>query len=128
MGFYKGLPVEHAAGDYRGLYGVGRPAHGSDPHAAYQFGESWVRPQLPPQAATVTVEDLHYELQRHDQHRACLKISVASPDRAFDFELTFPLEQQSGEVEMTLRQAQARLIPFIEAVLASLRSKPLQLG
>ena len=25
-------------GDYRGRFGYGRPAHGSDPHATYSFG------------------------------------------------------------------------------------------
>lgn len=128
MGFHKGLPVTKIEGDYRGPYGVGRPAHGSDPQAAYQFGEDWVRPQLPPAGATVTVQDLQYDLEVQDQHRACLKISVTSADGEFNFNLTFPLEQQSGEVEVTLRHAQSRLISFIETVLASLRSKPLQLG
>jgi hypothetical protein len=128
MGFQKGLPVTKVEGDYRGPYGVGRPAHGSDPEAAYRFGEDWVRPQLPPEGATITVQDLQYELQIQDQHRACLKIGVTSADGGITFDLTFPLEQQSGEVEVTLRHAQVRLISVIEAVLASLRNKPLQLG
>jgi hypothetical protein len=128
MSFHKGLPAGKPEGDYRGPYGIGRPAHGSDPQASYQFGEDWVRPQLPPETASITVQDLQYELQIQDQHRACLKISVASADGDFAFELTFPLEQQSGQIDVTLRHAQARLISFIETVLTSLKSRPLQLG
>lgn len=128
MNFQKGLPASEIQGDYRGPYGVGRPAHGSDPQAAYRFGEDWVRPQLPAKGAHVTVQDLQYELQIQDQHRACLKISVASADGDFAFELTFPLEGQTGQVDVTLRQAQARLIAFIETVLTRLKSQPLQLG
>lgn len=30
---------ETPPGDYRGSYGYGRPAHGSDPNASYGFGE-----------------------------------------------------------------------------------------
>jgi hypothetical protein len=128
MGFLKGLPAAKTEGDYRGHYGIGRPSHGSDPHATYRFGEDWVRPQLPPSEATITVRDLQYDLHIQDRHRACLKVSVASADGEFTFELTFPLEQQTGQVEVTLRHAQARLIPFIEAVLTNLKSRPLQLG
>jgi hypothetical protein len=128
MSFHKGLPVNKIEGDFRGPYGVGRPAHGSDPHAAYHFGEDWIRPQLPPGGASITVEDLQYELQMQDRPRACLKITVASGDGELRFALTFPLDQQSGEVDLTLRHAQTRLISFIETVLASLKSKPLQLG
>jgi hypothetical protein len=51
-----------------------------------------------------------------------------STDNDFAFELSFPLEHQSGQVEVTLRHAQPRLISFIETVLTSLKSKPLQLG
>jgi hypothetical protein len=128
MSFHKGLPAGKVEGDYRGPYGVGRPAHGSDPQAVYRFGEDLVRPQLPPEGASVTVQDLQYELQIQDLHRACLKGSVTSADGDFAFELTFPLEYQSGQVDVTLRHAQAHLISFIETVLTSLKSKRLQLG
>ena len=33
------MAVSDAFGDNRGAYGYGRPAHGSDPAAAYGFGE-----------------------------------------------------------------------------------------
>lgn len=39
---------EAAPGDYRGTYGYGRPAHGSDPKASYGFGE------IPPREPDVT--------------------------------------------------------------------------
>jgi hypothetical protein len=128
MSFQKGLPASKITGDYRGPYGVGRAAHGSDPRAAYRFGEDWVRPQLPPEGASVTVKDLQYEVHIQDQHRVCLKVLVASAHDEFAFELTFPLENQIGQIDLTLRHAQARLIAFIETVLASLKSRPLQLG
>ncbi len=39
MQYEKGLPaLGEPLGDYRGPFGIGRPAHGSDPNAHYSFG------------------------------------------------------------------------------------------
>lgn len=39
MQYQKGLPpLAEPLGDYRGRFGIGRPAHGSDPNAQYSFG------------------------------------------------------------------------------------------
>ncbi len=41
MPYQKGLPpLAEPLGDYRGPFGIGRPAHGSDPKAHYSFGAS----------------------------------------------------------------------------------------
>jgi hypothetical protein len=135
VGYLKGLPTKEIRGDFRGRYGIGRPAHGSDPNASYQFGEESTRTPLasipleaPTTSTTVTVTDLHYELQRNDKHRACLKVFIASMDRQFEFDITFPLDHQEGRVDATLEHAQACLITFLHAVLNDLQSRPLHLS
>ena len=135
VGYFKGLPSNKVEGDYRGHYGIGRPAHGADPNASYQFEEESKRIPFgsipldePATSTTVTVTDLHYELERNDEHRACLKVFVASTDKQVEFEIIFPLDHQEGRIEATLEHARTRLASFLQAVLNDLQSRPLHLS
>ena len=49
MSFWKGLPPTEPEGDYRGRYGIGRRAHGSDPHAHYEFAAKIDPRAVPPE-------------------------------------------------------------------------------
>ena len=122
MPFRSGLPPDDSGGDYRGPYGIGRPAHGSDPTASYQFGAPSYRSNIRPK---ITVHDLQYELQADGEERACLTVCVTATDQALKFDLTFPLERQAGHVEVTLVEAQSRLLDFLDAVLQELRTNPI---
>lgn len=80
----------------------------------------------PGRPATIAVTDLHYETLPDGGQRACLDVSVTSNQTPCSFAVTLPLDHQSGDVEATLQQAQARLLTLFDDVVDELTSEPLE--
>ena len=140
MSYTKGIPSREDTSrqDTRGRFGLGRPAHGSDPAASYGFGvprgaiilEPPAQEEHPPAlqlSSHLAVQDLQYEVHLHDEQTARMTISAPSIDGHSHLEFVFPLDHQAGHVEATLIQAQSSLIAFLEAVVRELKTRPLRL-